>query len=463
MVLGRAIEAAGWTSKRTETATCGRGGCRRDGPGTDRRRRRARTLIRCPDGGAFDGPLGVVSAFAAIDVVRERGVVPCRFPSAWPPSPTRRGARFWCCMRRLPAVHRCVERREGSRAAGRTRHDARRGDDEGGAATPSVSALIRSWPIASVSSSNCTSSRAARWIWSTLRYPIASAIWPHGRWQFTFCGEANHAGYDPSRRPPRSDARLRVVGALRAGRGRRARRRCDLRQGHRRTQRGQRDSVGGSRVAGRQGGGRGNADVPGRERSRRRRSEHAALDSVSLDVDRRIDHPDSAVPGRAARTTARRRSARLGDIPVLPTAAGHDAGILSALVPTAMLFVRNPTGVSHSPEEHAEIGRLQSGCDGPRRRHGRLDLLMSDLDSDDLVVRTRVARRRHRRRRSSRSPWTTAGSPSIRTDAAPDPGSRRLHGLVIPGIANAHSHAFHRALRGAHATRSRGRSGPGVT
>src|SRR5258705_480150 len=23
---------------------------------------------------------------------------------------------------------------------------------------------------------------------------VASAIWPHGRWQFTFCGEANHAG-----------------------------------------------------------------------------------------------------------------------------------------------------------------------------------------------------------------------------------------------------------------------------
>ena len=44
-----------------------------------------------------------------------------------------------------------------------------------------------------------------------------------------------------------------------------------------------------------------------------------------------------------------------GDWPVIPTAAGHDAGILSAAgVPTAMLFVRNPTGVSHSPEEHAE-------------------------------------------------------------------------------------------------------------
>src|SRR6478735_8399335 len=45
-----------------------------------------------------------------------------------------------------------------------------------------------------------------------------------------------------------------------------------------------------------------------------------------------------------------------GDWPVIPTQAGHDAGILSAAgVPTAMLFVRNPTGVSHSPEEHASI------------------------------------------------------------------------------------------------------------
>jgi formiminoglutamate deiminase len=31
---------------------------------------------------------------------------------------------------------------------------------------------------------------------------------------------------------------------------------------------------------------------------------------------------------------------------------------------------------------------------------------------------------------------------------APPPGARRLAGLVLPGFANAHSHAFHRALRG---------------
>jgi N-carbamoyl-L-amino-acid hydrolase len=47
--------------------------------------------------------------------------------------------------------------------------------------------------------------------------------------------------------------------------------------------------------------------------------------------------------------------ALLDDAPVLDTGAGHDAGILAAAgVPTAMLFVRNPTGVSHSPAEHAE-------------------------------------------------------------------------------------------------------------
>jgi formiminoglutamate deiminase len=39
--------------------------------------------------------------------------------------------------------------------------------------------------------------------------------------------------------------------------------------------------------------------------------------------------------------------------------------------------------------------------------------------------------------------WITA----IETDAHPLPSSHRLGGLVLPGLANAHSHAFHRALR----------------
>ena len=54
------------------------------------------------------------------------------------------------------------------------------------------------------------------------------------------------------------------------------------------------------------------------------------------------------------------------DAPVLPTGAGHDAGILAARIPTAMLFVRNPTGVSHSPAEQAQPGRLRSRRARPR-------------------------------------------------------------------------------------------------
>jgi beta-ureidopropionase / N-carbamoyl-L-amino-acid hydrolase len=47
----------------------------------------------------------------------------------------------------------------------------------------------------------------------------------------------------------------------------------------------------------------------------------------------------------------------------LPTGAGHDAGILASHVPTAMLFVRNPTGVSHAPAEHAEPDDCEAGVE----------------------------------------------------------------------------------------------------
>jgi N-carbamoyl-L-amino-acid hydrolase len=51
----------------------------------------------------------------------------------------------------------------------------------------------------------------------------------------------------------------------------------------------------------------------------------------------------------------------LGGVPALPTGAGHDAGILSAEVPAAMLFVRNPTGISHSPAEYASTEDCVAG------------------------------------------------------------------------------------------------------
>ena len=55
-------------------------------------------------------------------------------------------------------------------------------------------------------------------------------------------------------------------------------------------------------------------------------------------------------------------TAVLGGPPVIPTGAGHDAGILAGHTRTAMLFVRNPTGISHSPEEHVEDADAVAGA-----------------------------------------------------------------------------------------------------
>jgi N-carbamoyl-L-amino-acid hydrolase len=52
----------------------------------------------------------------------------------------------------------------------------------------------------------------------------------------------------------------------------------------------------------------------------------------------------------------------LGDVPIIGTGAGHDAGILSSTgTRSAMLFVRNPTGSSHSPAEHADPDDCEAG------------------------------------------------------------------------------------------------------
>ena len=51
-----------------------------------------------------------------------------------------------------------------------------------------------------------------------------------------------------------------------------------------------------------------------------------------------------------------------GNLPRLWSGAGHDAGVLAlAGIPSAMLLVRNPTGVSHSPDEHAEESDAAAG------------------------------------------------------------------------------------------------------
>ena len=47
--------------------------------------------------------------------------------------------------------------------------------------------------------------------------------------------------------------------------------------------------------------------------------------------------------------------AAMGELPELVCFAGHDAGVLAPRIPAGMVFVRNPTGVSHAPEEEVDM------------------------------------------------------------------------------------------------------------
>jgi N-carbamoyl-L-amino-acid hydrolase len=93
----------------------------------------------------------------------------------------------------------------------------------------------------------------------------------------------------------------------------------------------------------------------------RQATDRAGRDGTALTLTAESVSPAVAFdPALAARLAA--GGGDRTDWPLLPTQAGHDAGILSeAGVPTAMLFVRNPSGISHSPAEHAEPADCLAG------------------------------------------------------------------------------------------------------
>jgi N-carbamoyl-L-amino-acid hydrolase len=186
-----------------------------------------------------------------------------------------------------------------------------------------------------------------------LHEPVAvgSDIWPHGRWRLDFPGQANHAGTTALQ--DRQDAMLGYARAVLSARDAAERRGCLA-------------TI--AKVAVQPGG------------------VNAIPSAVTGWLDARGAHED-AVRGAVAEVAAEAREAgatvteeswtpttafdpalvarlqrRLGGIPTLGTGAGHDAGILAnAGIPAAMLFVRNPTGISHSPEEWAEADDCLAG------------------------------------------------------------------------------------------------------
>lgn len=312
-------------------------------------------LDSVPDGGAFDGPLGVVSSFAALDELRARGAEFTK-PLAITNFGDEEGARFGlaCVGSRLTA----------GRLTREAAHELRDADGVGlpeameaagydpEAIGPDPGRLSR---IGAFVELHVEQGRALALTADGTGAPvgIADAIWPHGRWRFDFRGEANHAG--TTRLADRRDPMLSYAETVLA-----ARREAELAgalatfgkiavepngvnaipslvRGWLDSRAADQDTL--------------DTVVTAIEKSAR---EYADRHGVDLDVVRESFTPVVEF-GHALRdelgAILRERTGR--EIPVLGTGAGHDAGILSESIPTAMLFVRNPTGVSHSPAEYA--------------------------------------------------------------------------------------------------------------
>ncbi|MET9759711.1 allantoate amidohydrolase [Streptomyces sp. NPDC006372] len=308
-------------------------------------------LDSVPDGGAFDGPLGVVSSFAALDELRARGTTLTK-PLAVVNFGDEEGARFGLA---------CV----GSRlTAGQlTREQAHRLTDGDGVTLPRAMEAAGYDPdavgpdperlarIGAFVELHVEQGRALDL--SGDRIGIASAIWPHGRWRFDFRGEANHAG--TTRLADRRDPMLPYAETVLA-----ARREAELAGAVATFGKIAVEPNGVNAIPSLVHGwldsraedqDRLDAVVAGVEKAA---GEYAAAHGIALDVVRESFTPvvefDHALRDELARILGKDTDITA---PVLGTGAGHDAGILSGRVPTAMLFVRNPTGVSHSPAEFA--------------------------------------------------------------------------------------------------------------
>ncbi|GAA5037071.1 allantoate amidohydrolase [Streptomyces siamensis] len=308
-------------------------------------------LDSVPDGGAFDGPLGVVSSFAALDELRARGV---RFtkPVAVVNFGDEEGARFGlaCVGSRLAAGQLTVEQAHRlTDADGVTLPQAmERAGYDPATIGPDPERLAR---IGAFVELHVEQGRALDL--SGDRVGIASAIWPHGRWRFDFRGEANHAG--TTRLVDRRDPMLSYAETVLA-----ARREAELAGAVATFGKISVEPNGVNAIPSLVRGWLDSraADQPtldtvvtGVEKAAR---EYAEAHGIELDVVRESFTPvvefEHALRDELARILGKEADLT---VPVLGTGAGHDAGILSGTVPTAMLFVRNPTGVSHSPAEHA--------------------------------------------------------------------------------------------------------------
>ncbi|WP_329789172.1 allantoate amidohydrolase [Lentzea sp. DG1S-22] len=307
-------------------------------------------LDSVPGGGAFDGPLGVTSSLQAVDLLQAKGFQPQR-PFAITVFAEEEGGRFGVACLGSRLLTGAIDARKALNLK----------DPDGVTLAEAMKAAGYDPDLAG------RDERALRRIGQfvelhveqgrglTVPVGVASSILAHGRWRFTFTGEGNHAGATlvEDRRDPMLPASHLVLAARRAARD------------------GGRATVG--RIVPNPGGtnviastvdvwldARDSDDARTRamvaeisEAARQAAEEEGCELRITEESYGDTVHFDAALRDDIA--------GALGGVPALPTGAGHDAGILAAHVPTAMLFVRNPTGVSHAPEEFAEQADVDEG------------------------------------------------------------------------------------------------------
>jgi beta-ureidopropionase / N-carbamoyl-L-amino-acid hydrolase len=306
-------------------------------------------------GGAFDGPLGVVSSLAAIDRLRDAGVAPTR-PVGVAMFVEEEGSRFGvaCLGSRLATGQMTPEQ------AGELR------DRDG---VPLLDAMSDAGLEPELGRSTWLDQvevfvelhveQGRDLVHRDVAVGVASASWAHGRWRFDFDGEPNHAG--ATAMADRHDPMLTyAMTALAANK--------QARLSETRATFG-RVSVEPNITNAIPSHVSAWLDARGVDAD----AVQHVVDSIAAQANDRAQRDGTAVAVTAESVVptvdfdpdwAARIAAMLGDAPVIPTGAGHDAGILQlAGIPSAMLFVRNPTGVSHSPEEFAETADCLAGVD----------------------------------------------------------------------------------------------------
>lgn len=314
-----------------------------------------RTAVTCgshldsvPSGGAFDGPLGVISALAAVASLQRRGLTPS-CPLAIVNFSDEEGARFGiaCVGSRVLTGVLDAERALGLvDAEGREAREILReaGQDLSAyGADPELLASIATHIELHVEQGRALADEGAP-------VGVATHIWPHGRWRIDIGGEANHAGTTPM--GDRDDALVAAAALI-------------LRVREIALARGARLTVG------RLGIEPGATNViPSRVRLwvDARAGDSATLDAALADLAEWSPLNESLTPATSFDEDVRERlcaaSTRvLGAATAEGTAAGHDSGILQdAGVPCGMIFVRNATGFSHTPREYATLADCTAGA-----------------------------------------------------------------------------------------------------